>query len=588
VSFGLDAGTVAASHERRSLPALRRFTARVPGPVVWVAMWGLAIAAELAVLLPALAGDDGAPAYRDVYRVLGGSFLACGLIAWHRRPDSRSGMLMVATGGCLLIEPLSARFDSLTVLNVGEMLEDVWGIPFVWLLLTTLTGGRLASAADRLLVAAFGLQLAIELVWHLFLEQPGNFLLAFPDADVARVLEEGNLWLVTVNCLAAAIVIGRRWRAASPPRRRAMLPAVAGIACLLMFSAVQQIQELWLIWLAVCSLLLVPAAFLAGLLRSRLARGGLADLFFDLGAMNGATLQARLARAVGDPGLVVAYPSADHGHVDGDGAPVAVPGAEAGRAVARIERDGREVAAIAYDASLDDDPELIEAVRAAAAIGLENASLRAEAEVRLAELRASRQRLVAAGDAERRRLERDLHDGAQQRLVTLGIVLRRLQRSLPSGAKVLAPAFDAAVDEVAGTIADLRTIAAGVRPPRLDEGLAAALEDLARGSAVPVEVETSGDRAPPDVEAVAYFIACEALTNAVKHASPSRVSVHAARTDGVLRLVVSDDGVGGAAPGHGSGLAGLADRVAAQGGTLVLESPAGAGTRIAVELPCAS
>jgi signal transduction histidine kinase len=224
----------------------------------------------------------------------------------------------------------------------------------------------------------------------------------------------------------------------------------------------------------------------------------------------------------------------------------------------------------------------------AVARSLLSASPDPEMTARVTALQDSRARIIAAADAERRRLERDLHDGAQQRLVTLGIVLRRLQRSLPSGAKVLAPAFDAAVDEVAATIADLRTIAAGVRPPRLDEGLAAALEDLARGAAVPVEVEASGDRAPPEVEAVAYFIACEALTNAVKHASPSRVSVQATRADGVLRLVVADDGIGGASSAAGTGLAGMADRVAAQGGTLALDSPAGAGTRIAVELPCAS
>ena len=224
----------------------------------------------------------------------------------------------------------------------------------------------------------------------------------------------------------------------------------------------------------------------------------------------------------------------------------------------------------------------------AAAVAVELGRLRVELRLQLAEVESSRARIAQAGYEERRRLERDLHDGAQQRLVTLGISLRRLQRSLPGEAKVLAPAFDAAVDEVAATIADLRTIAAGVRPPRLDEGLGAALADLARGAAVPVVVEASEERAPPEVEAAAYFIACEALTNAVKHGSPSRASVHAERDDGVLRLVVSDDGVGGAVARSGSGLAGMADRVAAQGGTLALESPAGAGTRIAVELPCAS
>jgi DNA-binding NarL/FixJ family response regulator len=140
-------------------------------------------------------------------------------------------------------------------------------------------------------------------------------------------------------------------------------------------------------------------------------------------------------------------------------------------------------------------------------------------------------------------------------------VLRRLQRSLPGEARILAPAFDAAVDEVAATIGDLRTIAAGLRPPGLDEGLTAALEDLARAAAVPVELHATGDRAPPEVEALAYYIACEALTNAVKHGAPSRVNVQTTRTAESLRLIVADDGIGGAASGSGSGLAGMADRV---------------------------
>ena len=158
----------------------------------------------------------------------------------------------------------------------------------------------------------------------------------------------------------------------------------------------------------------------------------------------------------------------------------------------------------------------------------------------------SRSRVVQAGYEERRRLERDLHDGAQQRLVTLGIVLRRLQLSLPREAQILRPALDSAVDEVGRAIEDLRTIAAGVRPPRLDEGLAAALADLARAAPVPVELEATHERLPPQVEAAAYFVACEAVTNAVKHASPSRVRVEATVVDGALRLVVVDDGVGGA------------------------------------------
>jgi len=297
---------------------------------------------------------------------------------------------------------------------------------------------------------------------------------------------------------------------------------------------------------------------------------------------------AALALALDDPRAEVVFrlpetgAYADRaGHVL-DGLP------EDGRARSTIGHDHREVGVLLHDPVLAQRPDVLRAVLDAAAVAVELGRLRVELRLQLAQVESSRTRIAQAGYEERRRLERDLHDGAQQRLVTLGIVLRRLQRSLPGEARILAPAFDAAVDEVAATIGDLRTIAAGLRPPRLDEGLTAALEDLARAAAVPVELEATGDRAPPDVEAVAYYIACEALTNAVKHGAPSRVTVQTTRTAEALRLVVADDGVGGAAPGAGSGLAGMADRVAAQGGSLALESPAGAGTRIAVELPCGS
>ena len=259
-----------------------------------------------------------------------------------------------------------------------------------------------------------------------------------------------------------------------------------------------------------------------------------------------------------------------------------------GRARGVIGRDDRELGLPLHAPAPACGPDVLRAALDAAAVPVELARLRVELRLQLAEVSSSRARIAHAGYEERRRIERDLHDGAQQRLVTLGIVLRRMQRSLPREARLLGPAFDAAVDEVAAAIADLRTIAAGVRPPRLDEGLSAALEDLARGAGVPVDVVASPDRAPPDVEAAAYFVACEALTNAVKHASPSRVEVRAAREDGALTLVVADDGVGGAALSSGTGLPGMRDRVAAHGGTLTVDSPPGAGTRLAVRFPCGS
>jgi signal transduction histidine kinase len=266
----------------------------------------------------------------------------------------------------------------------------------------------------------------------------------------------------------------------------------------------------------------------------------------------------------------------------------ASPAAKDGLARTEIRHGGNLTAVLLHDPALGERRNALESILSTGALSIEIARLRVEVRRQLAEVEASRRRIVEAGYEERRRLERDLHDGAQQRLVTLGIVLRRLQRSLPLEAQMLAPALDAAVDEVGAAVADLRTIAAGVRPPRLDDGLTAALRDLARTSPVPVDLEAAVGRVAASVEAAAYFVACEGLTNAVKHASASRVSLRAVRANGTLFVTVSDDGVGGAVARRGSGLAGLRDRVSAHGGALEIASPRGRGTRIEVAIPCES
>jgi signal transduction histidine kinase len=294
-----------------------------------------------------------------------------------------------------------------------------------------------------------------------------------------------------------------------------------------------------------------------------------------------------LAAALRDPSarLLFRLPASDT-YADSRGHVVAEP-PEGDGALTPIEHRGQEIGLLRHRRDLLDRPDLLHSILEAASLAIEIARLRVEVRLQLVEVDESRARIVQAGYEERRRLERDLHDGAQQRLVTLGIVLRRLQRSLPREAKVLGPALDSAVDEIGHAIADLRTIASGVRPPRLDDGLAAAFADLARAAPIPIDVEATGERLPPHVEAAAYFVVCEAVTNAVKHASPSRVRVEATSAGGGLRLVVADDGVGGANP-RGTGLIGLTDRVTAHGGTLLIESPLGAGTRIEAEFPCGS
>jgi signal transduction histidine kinase len=253
-----------------------------------------------------------------------------------------------------------------------------------------------------------------------------------------------------------------------------------------------------------------------------------------------------------------------------------------------IRRDDARTGMLVHDPSLLERRDLLDGVLSAAALSIEMARLRVEVRIQLAEVEASRTRIVEAGYEERRRLERDLHDGAQQRLVSLGVQLRRLQLALPRGAEVLSPAIDQAVQEVGATIGDLRQIAAGVRPARLDDGLAAALRDLARSAPVPVGVVAPGERVAASVEAAAYFVACEALTNAVKHGGATKVDMRAVRENGSMRVTVSDDGIGGAVIRRGSGLAGLRDRVAAHGGTLEVVSPRGGGTRVEVAIPCES
>jgi signal transduction histidine kinase len=221
------------------------------------------------------------------------------------------------------------------------------------------------------------------------------------------------------------------------------------------------------------------------------------------------------------------------------------------------------------------------------ALALEVARLHAEVRAQTAFVAEAQLRIAAAGHEERRRVERDLHDGAQQRLLSLGLQLRRLQRSLPAQAVVLEPALDAAVDEIGRTIADLRRLAGGDAPASLGDGLGSALIELAKGLPVPLELNLPPSRLPDRVEAAAYFVACEAVTNAVKHAGASQILLRAGVIDGALHITVTDDGRGGARA-SGSGLAGLADRVRAHGGTLVLDSPPGVGTTIQAVIPCGS
>ncbi len=336
----------------------------------------------------------------------------------------------------------------------------------------------------------------------------------------------------------------------------------------------------------------VPFAFKIGLLRSRLARGAVADLVVQLGETQApGKLRDALAKALHDPSLALAYwlPEQER-YVDVQGRPVELPPEGGIRVATTVEREGRRVAALVHDASLREDPELVDAVCAAAGLALENERLQAELRARLEELRASRARIVEATDAERKRIERNLHDATQQRLVSVSMALGLAESKLTSDPEAAGRILVEAREGLGTALGELRELSQGIHPGILTErGLGPALTELAYRSSVPVEVAVSLDRRLPEpVEAAAYFVVAEALANVTKYASASAVSVSVDRRDGRAVVEVADDGVGGADPARGSGLRGLADRLEALGGDLAVESPPGLGTVLRAEIPCAS
>jgi signal transduction histidine kinase len=303
------------------------------------------------------------------------------------------------------------------------------------------------------------------------------------------------------------------------------------------------------------------------------------------------TLQARLAHALGDRSLAIAYwlPETS-GYVDESGNPMVPPGAGSGKAVTVIEQQGERIAALVHDAAVLDDPGLMNAVASAGRIALSNVRLRAEVRRQVAELAASRRRILEAGDAQRRRLQQELRAGAGQRLEEVKeLVDLGLQGTRAAADRAVAARLEDARRELEAAQAELQELAAGIHPAVLTErGLGPALSCLAKRAPVPVRLAVPPQRLPVVIETAVYFICSEALTNVGKYAHASRADV-AVRADGdLVTVLVADDGVGGANPSAGSGLKGIADRVEALGGRFLVDSPAGGGTRLLAEIPAAA
>jgi len=332
--------------------------------------------------------------------------------------------------------------------------------------------------------------------------------------------------------------------------------------------------------------LLIPLAFVFGLVRARLGQVAVGDLVIELDAIGPETMEQALARTLHDPSLRLGFRLAQADHfVDSLGRPVELPG-EGGELTATfIERDGEKLAVLVHDQALLEHPRLVESVVAAARLALDNERLQAQLQNQLAELRASRARLVEAADGERRRLERNLHDGAQQRLIAVGLALNLLRGRIVS--HPAAPLLGEAEQELAHALQELRELARGIHPAILtDQGLAAAARTLATRGAIPVTVNANGQRFPPAVETAGYYLIAEALTNISRYAQATRAWITITHGDGLARIEIGDDGIGGADPDRGTGLSGLADRIGALEGRLAIDSPSGRGTTIAAEIPC--
>jgi signal transduction histidine kinase len=548
---------------------------------------------------------------------IGFVYIGSGVIAWLRRPEVLTGPLLVACGVFNFVGSYGPSGQPV-VTHIGFAFEQYYDVALAVLVLAL--PARWPTGAGRALSLALLGAFFVRSVSRLLLQDPSMFgcpdcvpnpfvIASEPAAFVA--IETTSNVAIAVIAVAIAGECLRRLVASRPIVRHVMWPILAaGVVAMAVaaFDAAEYavstatgsplitFEEPWssvVSWMLYAARLLVPIGLLVGSLRLRRAGGPLVPLAVGLERVpSPARLQAALAAALGDPDVRLLRPAPDGGGwTAADGRPAAAPVEDADHAVTMLEHEGRPLAAIVHDPVLREDPTLVRSVLAVLRLAVENERLDGALQTQLEEVRASRARLVVAAEDERRRIERDLHDGAQQRLVAVTIALQQARQAARDGASPpeLEERMAVAADELKDAIADLRELARGIHPALLeDDGLPAAVAALGRRASVPVETTVELDRRlPRHIEATAYFLVAEALTNAARHAGGSKVDVTIRDAGGRLVVVVEDDGAGGADPSRGSGLAGLADRVASVDGRLTIESLAGRGTTIRAELPIA-
>jgi signal transduction histidine kinase len=598
-----DCAPDAACHNRAVTAALIRRTnlARlVAGPAALAVGLGALAVAQGPGRFTTYAGRSSSAAALTV--AAGLALVAAGLVTALDRRAARIGDLAVLAG-LVWFAPVWVGWDRgpPLVRSLG-MLAAGFTFPLLLHLALAYPSGQLRGAVARALVRAVYLEAALAALGRALFRDPfydpncwanctDNRFLVRSLPPLARGIEVVDRWFTAAAAAALVMVLGWRLLRDSRPARRTLLPIAlpASLLAVTVIAHAIALQRMPLedpsdpifgaIFLIGCVGVLLLAAGLAwAAVRTRVQRRAVARIATSLGqAPPPGSLQTALAQAIGDPALQITYwlYNAEH-YVDAAGRPVAEPVAAPGRAITTLVRDGRRIAVVSHTAAL---PDLERELGAAVRLALENERLQAEALAQLEDLRASRVRIVETGDSERRRLERDLHDGAQQQLLALSYDLRLAHtQAQADGDSHTESLLTEAIGQAQAALGELRDLAHGIYPAILTEaGLTAALASLADAAPLPVEIgDAAQGRYPAAVETAAYLLVTEALDDAAgRDASHAAISV--ARDGGRLVITVQDDGTNRTAT-----MVQLADRVGALDGRLDIEP-----RRLRAELPCA-
>jgi signal transduction histidine kinase len=539
------------------------------GFILWPAAFVLGLAAEWA----GFGWSDPGGWVLDL--IVGWFLIACGLIARQKRPATQAGNLMTATGFIWFLGNF-ANVDIELVSWAAATAVYLHRGPLFHLLLTYPTGRTTSRLTRGAVMVGYALAL-IPSLWR---------------NDIATISISAALIAVSARDYAGTVGEARRACLFAFRATAAVGLVIGGTALFWLIVPEAEIRlstilasKSTAILVYELTLIGVVGALFVGLFSTPWKRTGITDLVVELGEAREGTVRDELARALGDPSLEVGYRDPDSGSfTDAEGRPLSMPGGGDRRSKTEIEIDAEIVAVLIHDPAVLDDSALVRAVASATQLAASNVRLRSAVQARLSELRVSRRRILEARDEERRLLEHRLHDGAEQRLDRLGIILYTARSG---GAwQSTSERIDRAETQLGLVLRELRELAHGLHPRVLSEdGLEKALTSLGENLAIPVEITVTPMRLPTDVEAACFFFCSEALANVVKHASASKVWISVDRVDERVTLTVEDDGVGGADPSLGSGLRGLSDRLQTVDGTLVITSERSVGTRLTAEIP---